>query len=80
MCTRINNKFYLEYDGVKEFQITIVNRWGNKITAYSDPADAWDGKNMNGEVVSEGIYFYHLDATFDNNEKVTKQGFIQVYH
>jgi subtilisin-like proprotein convertase family protein len=75
-----NNKFYLEYDGVKEFQITIVNRWGNKITEYSDPADAWDGKNMNGEVVSEGIYFYRLDATFDNNEKVTKQGFIQVYH
>lgn len=78
--TNGNNKFYLDYDGVKEFHISIVNRWGNKITEYTDPSDAWDGTNMNGDFVTEGIYFYKIDATFDNNEKVTKQGFIQVYN
>lgn len=75
-----NNKFYLDYEGVREFKISIVNRWGNLITEYTDPGAAWDGKNLNGEVVSEGIYFYRFEAIMENNEEVKQQGFIQVIH
>lgn len=75
-----NNKFFLSYDGVAEFHISIVNRWGNLVTEYSDPGAAWDGKNLNGEVVSEGTYFYKFNAKLQTGEEIEQQGFVQVFH
>ncbi|MDR0803086.1 gliding motility-associated C-terminal domain-containing protein [Fluviicola sp.] len=75
-----NNKFFLSYDGVDKFHISIVNRWGNLITEYSDPGAAWDGRNMNGEVVSEGTYFYKFTAKMQTGEEIEQQGFVQVFH
>lgn len=75
-----NNKFFLSYDGVAEFHISIVNRWGNLITEYNDPGAAWDGRNMNGEVVSEGTYFYKFNAKLQTGEEIEQQGFVQVFH
>lgn len=75
-----NNKFFLSYDGVDEFHISIVNRWGNLITEYDDPGAAWDGRNLNGEVVSEGTYFYNFTAKLLTGEEIQQQGFVQVFH
>ena len=75
-----NNKFFLSYDGVEEFHISIVNRWGNLITEYDDPNAAWDGRNLNGEVVSEGTYFYNFTAKLQTGEEIKQQGFVQVFH
>ena len=75
-----NNKFFLSYDGVEEFHIAIVNRWGNLITEYDDPGAAWDGRNLNGEVVSEGTYFYNFTAKLQTGEEIKQQGFVQVFH
>ena len=41
-----NNIFFIEYEGVKTFECTILNRWGNLIYEYTDPAGGWDGKNQ----------------------------------
>jgi hypothetical protein len=75
-----NNKFFLNYDGVKEFHITIVNRWGNLITEYDDPAAAWDGRDLNGKTVSEGVYFYNFIAKLETGEEIKQQGFVEVFH
>lgn len=75
-----NNKFFLSYDGVEEFHISIVNRWGNLVTEYDDPNAAWDGRNLNGEVVSEGTYFYNFTAKLQTGEEIQQQGFVQVFH
>ncbi|AEA45286.1 proprotein convertase P-domain-containing protein [Fluviicola taffensis] len=75
-----NNKFFLSYDGVEKFHISIVNRWGNLITEYDDPAAAWDGKDLNGQVVSEGVYFYNFTAKLQTGEEIQQQGFVQVFH
>ncbi|MDX2134477.1 MAG: gliding motility-associated C-terminal domain-containing protein [Saprospiraceae bacterium] len=34
------------------------NRWGNLVFQTSDPSLQWDGRNMQGEQLSEGTYFY----------------------
>lgn len=75
-----NNKFYLTYDGVDEFHMTIVNRWGNLIAEIDDPANAWDGKDQNGDIIAEGTYFYNFTARMATGEEVKKQGFVQVFH
>ena len=73
-----NNLFFVDYEGVKEFSCSILNRWGNVIYDYTDPSGGWDGKTSNGTIVDEGTYFYIIKATFENNEEITKHGFVQL--
>lgn len=78
--TQGNNAFHIQYEGVKEFECTILNRWGNVMREYSNPADAWDGKDAGGNIVEEGVYFYIIKATLESGEELEKQGFVQVLH
>jgi hypothetical protein len=75
-----NNVFYINYNGIKSFECSIVNRWGNVVYFYNDPAAAWNGKTQNGDLVDEGTYFYTIKAVLINDEELVKQGFVQVYH
>lgn len=75
-----NDKFTLTYDGVVEFHMTIVNRWGNLVAEIDDVANAWDGREQNGNIVAEGTYFYNFTAKLLTGEEVKKQGFVQVFH
>ncbi|MEL7529965.1 MAG: PKD domain-containing protein [Bacteroidota bacterium] len=42
------------------FNIQIFGRWGQKIYESSDPNFAWDGKDLQGANVPEGVYVYHV--------------------
>lgn len=75
-----NNTFIIQYDGVKEFECTIMNRWGNVVASYNDPSNAWNGKDASGNVVEEGVYFYMIKATMENGVELDKQGFVHVFH
>lgn len=75
-----NNMFFVQYDGIAEFHCSILNRWGNVIYEYSDPAGGWNGKNKNGEIVEEGTYFYIIDATFEGGREIKEHGFVQLQH
>ena len=75
-----NNTFFVQYQGIAEFQCNIINRWGNPIYEYNDPAGHWDGKTMKGDLVDEGTYFYIIKAKFASGEEVTKHGFVQVIY
>lgn len=75
-----NNAFFVDQSGIESFHCVITNRWGNFIYEYNDPAGFWDGKNKNGEVVQEGVYFYMIDATLVNGDVIQKQGTINVFH
>ncbi len=74
-----NNLFTIQYSGVKSFECTIVNRWGNVIKKYNNPATPWDGKTENGKFVEEGVYFYIIKAVLDSGEELERQGFVHVY-
>ena len=52
-----------------------MNRWGNKVFESEKPyKDNWDGKNMNGEFLPTGTYFYIIDK--GNGEQVIS-GFVE---
>ena len=74
-----NNLFTVQYSGLKSFDCTIVNRWGNVIKQYNNPSTPWDGKTNDGKFVEEGVYFYIIKAILDSGEELEKQGFVQVY-
>ena len=73
-----NNMFFVQYDGIAEFNCAILNRWGNVIYEYTDPAGGWDGKTAGGDVVDEGTYFYIIHATFEGGREITEHGFVQL--
>ncbi len=73
-----NNLFYVNSQGLVEFNCIILNRWGNVIYEYSDPAGGWDGKTEDGNKVEEGTYFYRIRATLEGGEELIKHGFVVV--
>lgn len=67
-------------EGIAEFECVILNRWGNVIYSFTNPAGTWDGKTSEGKLVEEGNYFYRINATFDGGIEVEKHGFVFVIH
>ena len=49
------------YKGIVSFRATIINRWGQKIYEWNDPAGGWDG-TFKGKPVREGTYFVIVNA------------------
>lgn len=59
-----NDLWKLPFSGDNtEKQVFIVNRWGNLITQGSLNGFFWDGKDANGNAVSDGVYFYKVNDT-----------------
>ncbi|MDC0257634.1 gliding motility-associated C-terminal domain-containing protein [Crocinitomicaceae bacterium] len=61
-----------------KYENVIVNRWGNIVFKSDDPTESWDGKNIQGELVSEGVYFFRISVDFETKEDIEKSGFIDV--
>ena len=76
----VNDVYHIngEKDIFKEFNIVIVNRWGNVIVSYNDPKGTWDGKNSSNQFVDEGVYFYTVKAVTLQGKELVKQGFVHV--
>ncbi|MCB0735196.1 MAG: PKD domain-containing protein, partial [Bacteroidetes bacterium] len=45
---------------MKEYRLTIYNRWGMMVFTTKNPQDAWDGK-FNGEYVLPGLYLVTME-------------------
>ena len=60
--------------GVKEFDMKILNRWGEVIyQTNSTEGRGWDGK-LNGKEQPTGVYVYLITARWNNNYQNSFQG------
>lgn len=76
----INDNFTFRYlsQAVAEFECTIVNRWGVVIHEMNSINDEWNGTDMNGDLVTDGVYFYTYSGTATNGTTFAGQGTVQV--
>lgn len=74
-----NQLWTVDAEGLTSFHCRITNRWGNLIYEFDDENSGWDGTN-NGTPVTEGTYFYIIDAVLEGGEELQKHGFIEVIH
>ena len=52
------------FRGIRDFDIKILNRWGEIIFASSDPSEGWNGrKNNTGKRAPSGVYVYIIQFT-----------------
>ncbi len=59
----INDFWTLALSGGIEAKVTIMNRWGNQIYESQLNNFSWDGKLDDGNLCSEGVYFYKISDT-----------------
>ena len=59
----LNNKYQAKdgYKSIVKFHTIIINRWGQKLFEWYDPADGWDG-TYKGRDVKEGVYYVIVNA------------------
>jgi len=71
----VNDGFYVTSTGLTDFNIQILNRWGNLVFESDDVNEVWDGTNLNLKECTDGVYFYIIRASY-NTEKIEKHGHI----
>lgn len=72
-----NDEFRVAYRSIISFKGVIVNRWGNTIFQWNDPAKGWDG-TFKGKPVSPGVYFYVIQAKGSDGIDYLKRGDINL--
>ena len=61
------------FDLLVEFEFAIYDRWGQVVFMTSAQDTWWDG-TINGSEAPEGVYFYHLTGTDNQEEPVEEKG------
>lgn len=74
---------FIPYRFVTRIKINIFNRWGNLVCQATDPMIKWDGRDLQGNELAEGAYFYEctvwetrLEGEVQREKPLT--GFIQL--
>jgi gliding motility-associated-like protein len=70
----VNDWFPIAHAGVVSGSWAVYNRWGREVRRYGSIEDRWDGLNMSGTPVPEGVYVYVLQARLNSGAEVTKSG------
>lgn len=76
----INEYFEMKADVFVEFEIVILNRWGNVVHHRTNATGTylWDGLTQSGEKVQDGVYFYKLYGTLTDGSIGEKHGNVTV--
>ena len=76
----INDYFnFSENHALVEFCAIIFNRFGEKIFESNDSEMNWDGKDLNGKLLEEGVYFYVLEGTGLTGREYKRKGFLTLF-
>ena len=77
-----NPTYFLSGKNLVSLELTILNRWGAVVFSKSSSDlinnnPAWEGK-INGDLATDGIYFYIYKATGITNQVVEGHGFLHL--
>lgn len=65
------------YEGLRDFELSIWNRWGQQIFQTVDPREGWNGMEYNsGKASPQGVYVYKASYSDPRGRRVTKDGHI----
>ena len=75
-----NNDYFqmLFYGGLSTFECIIVNRWGNTVREFNNPAFQWDGTDEKGDQMEEGVYFYVARTVTNAGDEIEKHGLVHL--
>jgi len=66
-------------DGMKNFEMSIWDRWGSLLFKSNDPNEAWNSRiNNTGSIVQNGVYVYKISFSTPRDKLVNLKGFVTV--
>lgn len=74
----VNDIFFLESVNTTNIRLTITNRWGNLIYEGEGTNPTWNGTDISGSVVSQGVYFYYYEAEGTAGDTISGHGFVHL--
>jgi gliding motility-associated-like protein len=75
---RTNDTFGAYGINIKDFELTIWNRWGELLFISNDLNNRWDG-TYKGKVCQDDVYTYKLSYKDVNNKQYTKFGRVTLF-
>ena len=76
----VNDFFLFGSSNIAELELIIVNRWGNLVYKTDDVNFMWNGRDMSGKPVTEGVYFYDYKVKGVMGDEMSGHGFVSVEH
>jgi gliding motility-associated-like protein len=77
----LNDVFKPEAQKIREYELTIYNRWGERVFQSAKVSEGWDG-TFDSQKAPSGTYMYQIVYRFRNADGVIRQklkeGTIQV--
>jgi gliding motility-associated-like protein len=71
--------FYVRGEGVLDFELTIYNRWGERIFHTKDIMTGWDGtRQSTGDKLPSGAYVYEVKGILTNGTPVASKGMVNL--
>lgn len=75
-----NDIFTINLENAIEYEMVILNRWGNVVFENNDPNVGWNGKiNNTGADCTEGTYFYKFNVKGQGDQEVEEHGFVHLF-
>ncbi len=72
-----NDFFFVQGIGIKEFSLSVFNRWGTIVFETNDLNSKWDG-TFGGQPVEQGVYVYVAKVTSYSGKNISKAGSVTV--
>jgi len=72
----VNDVFSFGEYAMDKMNVEIYNRWGERVYSWDGENKSWDGNGVDGQPLSEGVYFYVLQATGQDGYHYEKKGSI----
>ncbi len=64
------------FDGMRDFQMRIFNRWGEQVFSTNDPNIGWNGKkNNSGKLAPSGVYVYQASFINPRGRQIELKGY-----
>jgi gliding motility-associated-like protein len=68
------DRFEIYYSDYVEIDLSIFDRWGKEVFRTTDPGNFWDGTINGGSQANEGVYYYVIKASKEQEEPVYFNG------
>jgi gliding motility-associated-like protein len=69
----INELWYPDHVCFNSWNCEIFNRWGQKVSAFNEHDFGWNGRDVIGNELDDGVYFYHI-----SNEEFVETGYVHL--
>lgn len=73
----INDELRVSIPNLRDYRMSIINRWGTKVYESTDIFQNWDGKRLHQDLPA-GIYYYIISGKDVHNNIIKKTGSIML--